>query len=100
MSGITISQANMALTAVAALASTLTVDSVLTGVTAGLTLQNTTPATVGAQVQRSPSLWQYGRGWDVDGAVSRVFGMGWQVRPVAGNTVTGAMHLLQDLAGV
>ena len=81
-------------------AQVITVDSILTGVTAGLTLQNTTAATVGAQVQRSPSLWQYGRGWDVDDAVSRVFGMGWQMRPVAGNTVTGALHLMRDLDGV
>ena len=78
----------------------ITVDSILTGVTAGLTLQNTTAATFGAQVQRSPSLWQYGRGWDVNDAVSRVFGMGWQMRPVAGNTVTGGLTLMRDLDGV
>ena len=80
-------------------AQTITVTAIAATVVAGLTLQNTTAATVGAQVQRSPALWQYGRGWDVNDAVSRTFGMGWQMRPVAGNTVTGALHLLTDLAG-
>jgi hypothetical protein len=82
-----------------AVAQTITVDAVAAGTTPGLTVQNTTAATVGAQVQRSPSVWQYGRGWDSDDAVSRVFGMGWQMRPVAGATVTGALHLMTDLAG-
>lgn len=84
---------------VEASAQTITVDGIAALTTAGLTVQNTTPALVGAQVQRAPSVWQYGTGWDVDDAVSRVFGMGWQMRPVAGNTVTGAMHLMRDLAG-
>lgn len=80
-------------------AQTFTLNAVGTGVVAGLTLQNTTAATLGAQVQRSPALWQYGRGWDTDDAVSRVYGMGWQVRPIAGATVTGELELMRDLAG-
>lgn len=86
--------------ATANVAQTITVDGIAALTTAGLTVQNTTEALVGAQVQRAPSVWQYGTGWDSDDAVSRVFGMGWQMRPVAGNTVSGGMHLMHDLAGV
>lgn len=129
MSGLTIPQSNMALTAVAAgvgntvetseigdgqvtypktatslwtaiaTAVAITVTGVATGTTAGLTVQNTTAATGGATVQRAPSVWQYGRAWDSDDSVSRTFGMGWQMRPVSGATVTGALHLMTDLAG-
>lgn len=80
-------------------ANTITVDSVATGTTAGLTLQNTTAATGVATVQRSPSSWLYGTAWDSDDSVSRVYGMGWQVRPASGATVTGELELMRDLAG-
>lgn len=82
------------------LPSSITVNGIAALTTAGLTVQNTTPALVGAQVQRAPAVWQYGRAWDVDDAVSRTVGMGWQMRPVAGNTVSGALHLMRSIAGV
>lgn len=85
---------------VSAKRTTTSVNGIATGTTAGLTLQNTTAATVTDQVQRSPSSWQYGRAWDTDDAVSRSVGMGWQMRPVAGNTVSGGLTLMRDLAGV
>lgn len=57
----------------------ITVNGVVTGVTAGLTVENETDATVGVPEQYSPLVAIEGESWDTDDNVSRHIGAAWQM---------------------
>lgn len=57
----------------------ITVNGVVTGVTAGLTVENETDATVGVPDQYSPLVAIEGESWDTDDNVSRHIGAAWQM---------------------
>lgn len=67
--------------------------------TDGLSLENETAATNGAQVQISPRLRFRARGWDTDDSTSRTFDWIAEVLPVAGATVSGTLRWGYSLNG-
>jgi hypothetical protein len=75
---------------------TVTVDGVGTGVSDGLTVRNTTDATVGVPDQYSPLLAVRGESWDTDDNVSRLLGAAWQFFGQSSPTPGVNMRLLID----
>jgi hypothetical protein len=73
---------------------TITIGGVVAGVTAGLTVQNDTDATLAVPEQYSPLVALEGESWDTNDSVSRHIGAAWQVFGQSSPTPGVNMRLL------
>jgi hypothetical protein len=75
---------------------TISVNGFLTVATPGLTVQNTTPATLANPEQYGPLLISSGQSWDTNDAVSRTVQAGWQTFGISSPTPAVNMGLYID----